>query len=340
MGACQAIATTLGVYEALEKRLAWLRLGAKGMTGENGNKYSDYTNQVVCGDALMELAHSEFPTVDLVFTSPPYENARTYGGTFDKRGEVWLEWALDHFMAQLRVCRGLVAWVVQGSTRNYRWSPIPFLLGAELHNRGVALRRPGIYHRSGIPGSGGPDWLRCDHEYVLCATREGGRLPWSDNVAMGREPKFSPGGDPTNRQQNDVRVRISGMTAGAKNDMPHASHGGRSGELNLDGTITRKSGKIYKPPRRANPGDVIRCAGGHVGSKLAHEHPAPFPEQLAEFFVRSFCPPGGVVLDPFCGSGTTCAVAKRCKRNYIGIDIVPEYCDLATRRIEQVKVQS
>lgn len=70
-----------------------------------------------------------------------------------------------------------------------------------------------------------------------------------------------------------------------------------------------------------------------MGSKYAHENEAPFPEQLAEFFVRSFCPPGGTVLDPFSGSGTTCAVAAKNGRQFIGIDIRDSQIELAKRRL-------
>lgn len=45
---------------------------------------------------------------------------------------------------------------------------------------------------------------------------------------------------------------------------------------------------------------------------------------------------GGVVLDPFCGSETTCLVAKRMKLNYIGIDIKPEYVEMATKRLSAI----
>ncbi len=72
-----------------------------------------------------------------------------------------------------------------------------------------------------------------------------------------------------------------------------------------------------------------------MGSLLAHVNEAPFPEDLAEFFIKSFCPEGGTVLDPFCGSGTTCAVAKRFNRNSVGFDIRPEMAELTKRRLAQ-----
>jgi DNA modification methylase len=94
--------------------------------------------------------------------------------------------------------------------------------------------------------------------------------------------------------------------------------------------------RAFKQVEIANPGNVIHCkvGGGLMGSPLAHENEAPFPEKLAEFFVKSFCPPEGIVLDPFCGSGTTLAVAKRLNRHYQGIDIRQSQVDLATRRLE------
>lgn len=74
-----------------------------------------------------------------------------------------------------------------------------------------------------------------------------------------------------------------------------------------------------------------------MGSKLAHENEAPYPERLAEFFIRSFCPPGGIVLDPFCGSGTTLAVARRLGRQGIGIDIRQSQIDLSIKRCAEVQ---
>ena len=67
-------------------------------------------------------------------------------------------------------------------------------------------------------------------------------------------------------------------------------------------------------------------------------HFAAFPPKLAETCLLAGCPPGGVVLDPFLGSGTTAAVAKQLGRHYIGIELNPEYCKLAEKRIGGVAV--
>jgi DNA modification methylase len=75
-----------------------------------------------------------------------------------------------------------------------------------------------------------------------------------------------------------------------------------------------------------------------VGSKNK-EHPAIFPEQLAQDHIISWSNIGDVVLDPMCGSGTTCKMAKLTGRNFIGIDISEEYCEIARKRLEQAQIQ-
>ncbi len=76
----------------------------------------------------------------------------------------------------------------------------------------------------------------------------------------------------------------------------------------------------------------INIGGGHsYNGKI--NHPAIFPEQLANDHIISWSNPGETVLDPMCGSGTTCKMSKVNNRNYIGIDISEEYCDIARYRV-------
>ena len=65
-------------------------------------------------------------------------------------------------------------------------------------------------------------------------------------------------------------------------------------------------------------------------------HFAMYPERLIEPCILAGSPVGGIVLDPFFGSGTTGVVAKKMGRQYIGIDLNPEYCALAKKRIEAI----
>lgn len=67
-------------------------------------------------------------------------------------------------------------------------------------------------------------------------------------------------------------------------------------------------------------------------------HPAMFPDALAETIIKTFCPERGVVLDPYCGSGSTLVAAKKVGRGYYGFDIVPDYCEMARRRLSEEAV--
>ncbi len=101
--------------------------------------------------------------------------------------------------------------------------------------------------------------------------------------------------------------------------------------LSIDG---EKSERIYKVMKKMGKRKNIwryGVGGGSTG------HPAVFPEQLAQDHILSWSNPGDIVLDPMCGSGTTCKMAKLNGRNYIGIDIAEEYVELARRRVEGVE---
>jgi hypothetical protein len=332
-------------------------------------------------------------SVAMVMSSPPYVDARTYGIGFKLKGEEYVKWAFERFMECVRVSAGPVFWVIEGKTKNFRYDMTPVLLMADLHRAGVNFRKPPIFRRIGIPGSGGNEWLRNDYEFVIAATP--GKLEWADNTAMGHPPKWAPGGEMANRLTNGTRVNQwghpidSGATGGDKDNVTcggkRPSHVVVNGRDQWGGTPHDSSGAGRKkngkhkdrgrkltsmghdkegrpitmlssePPAIANPGnviqqkytaeqvseilgepsDVIDCivGGGVMGDKICHENEAPYPEDLCEFLIRSFCPPGGIVLDPFCGSGTTLKSAIECGRKAMGIDLRQSQVDLSRRRI-------
>jgi hypothetical protein len=270
-------------------------------------------------------------SVDLVFGSPPYCDARTYGIGAQRDAREWVDWMLDVTEEALRVSRGLVLWVCAGVTRDRNYWPACEGLLWEGWRRGWLCESPCYWHRSGIPGSGCDQWFRKDVEYVL-AFKSVAKLAWSDNTACGHPPKCGPGGPMSSRSVHGVRrdgVRIGGRRPNGKH---YTEETPRHATLSYESTKDSSASILAI----ANPGSLISTgvAGGHsLGHPIAHENEAPFPEALAEFFVKSFCPPDGVTLDPFSGSGTTVAVCERLGRRGIGFDLRASQLKLGTRRL-------
>ncbi len=268
-------------------------------------------------------------SIDLLITSPPYEDARTYGidGGLPS-GQAWVDWMHRIVCLAAPKVRGLIAINCEGRTRDYRYSCVPFLLVADLHRAGFNMRKPALYCRFGIPGSGGPDWLRNDYEPIVCVTR-GGRMPFSEPTACGKRPIHQTGGAMSNRTADGRRInQAKGVTCG--NGRRANGVKNRKGEPGCE--------KRRPMPEIANPGNLIRCVvgGGSMGHPLATENEAPFPLKLAAFFVKSFCPPGGVVCDVFSGSGTTCHASIENGRRFIGCDLRQIQVELCERRMRTV----
>lgn len=182
------------------------------------------------------------------------------------------------------------------------------------------MRKPVVFNRIGIPGSGGPDWLRNDYEQIICVTK--GRIPNADPLACGKPPKYAPGGPMSYRNQSGDRKRFENR-------------------IHQDGCRGDKriGAPRYKGVEIANPGNVLKVGvggSGQMGHAAAHENEAPFPLELPAFYVKSFCPPNGVVCDPFLGSGTTLHAAYENGRRFVGCDLRQSQVDLALRRIKTV----
>lgn len=281
---------------------------------------------IEAADCIEFMSRLPDDSVDIVIGSPPYEDSRSLpGSTFHLQGEEWVRWMFGVFAECRRICTGLVAFVIEGRTQDFQYTATPILLMADLHRHGFNLRKPLIYRRIGIPGSGGSEWLKNNYEFIVCSTRPG-KLPWADPLACAGPPKYAPGGPMSHRKTDGNRVDKK---------------------------------KAYKPPKKANPGNVIqklytaeevdallsryecndiidcKVGGGHMGSKLAHKNEAPFPIKISDFLVKSFCRPGGIVLDCFLGSGTTAVSALNNGRRFLGVDLRQNQVDLAQRRIAE-----
>jgi DNA modification methylase len=119
-----------------------------------------------------------------------------------------------------------------------------------------------------------------------------------------------------------------------KGPMGMGWHYRRSYETVLVGNVPGAAVKWYGGRDVENiirPGDY----GIHKIIPNRNQHPTQKPLELAEHFIRLHSLPGDIVLDSFCGSGTTCVAAKKLGRRYIGIDISEEYCEIARMRLKE-----
>jgi DNA methylase len=304
-------------------------------------------------------------SVDLICGSPPYCDARTYGIGAQRGCREWVDWMMAVTTEALRVSRGAVIWIAAGVTRDRTYWPACEGLMWEWWKSGGSCYRPCYWHRVGIPGSGGDQWFRSDVEYAMCFKRPG-PLPWTDNTACGHPPKWAPGGemshrvsDGTRRNQwggNDKQTE-RGVDGQLKKRSVKPSHvitsrkerGAIRAQAVADGIGTKivardssvwvdddeRNEWNYVPPVIANPGNLLKftVGGGQMGHALAHENEAPYPEEVPEFFIKSLCPPDGIVLDCFSGSGTTTVAAERNNRTGLGMDIRQSQAVIARQRI-------
>jgi DNA modification methylase len=90
---------------------------------------------------------------------------------------------------------------------------------------------------------------------------------------------------------------------------------------------------IFEYGKRRNIWEYSTGYGKGATDKIAYNHPAIFPEKLARDHIISWSNEGDIVLDPMMGSGTTGKMAKQLNRNFIGIEISPEYFEIAKKRI-------
>lgn len=256
---------------------------------------------LIVGDCLEVMMAWPDDSVDLVFGSPPYCDARDYGIGFKLNAEEWVDWMLERTAEAVRICRGPVIWVVNSVVRHGEYQPAVEGLVWEWHQRRGSGKRPVIWSKNSPPNR--QDWFRNDHEHVV-AFKSPGPLPFFDWESVASPPKYKSGGAFRQRGKDGKRQR----------------------------------GSEYPQSKLARPGDVIRIpvGGGLMGHDLAHETEAPMPLALAEHFVKTCCPPRGLVLDPFLGSGTTCHAAQLHGRRYAGIDLRESQIELTRRRLQDV----
>lgn len=254
---------------------------------------NDFINQIICGDNVEVLFGFDHECIDLVVTSPPYDDLRAYGGH---------AWDFKGVAKQLtRVLKpgGVMVWVVADATVD--GSETLTSMRQAIHFKdvcGLNVHDTMIYEVAGTGAKGSNYAYWQSWEYMLV---------------------FSKGNPKTVHRIKDIKNSAGGKKRSSMGSV----------HLNAEKTRTERSG-IINPEWSVRP-NVWRYAAGQESTG----HPAPFPDKLAKDHILSWSNPDDIILDPFSGSGTTCKAAKELNRRWCGIEINPDYCEIAERRLLQ-----
>jgi len=260
-------------------------------------KYTEVPlNKIICGDAIEVMQGLPADCVDLVVTSPPYDDMRSYNGySFNFEGMV---------KGLFRVIKkgGVVVWVVGDQTIKGDETGTSFKQALHFKQAGFNLFDTMIYLKTprGAVGNNNTYWQTFEYMFVFSKG-----APKTINLIKDRENKEARNGDNSTKRLHD-------------------------GSL-----LKQKRAGYSKYGRRTNVWGYLIGKGHSASDDIAYKHPAIFPEKLVQDHILSWTKTGDVVFDPMCGSGTTCKMAKLNKRDFIGIDVSSEYCKIAEERLKQ-----
>jgi site-specific DNA-methyltransferase (adenine-specific) len=259
------------------------------------------TNQVLTGDCLRLLAALPPESVHLAFADPPFNIGYEYDVYEDRKGrEEYLAWTEKWLAAVCRVLRPDGSFFVA----------IGDEYAAEIKVRLDAL---GLTMRN---------WIVWHYTFGVHCTRKFTRSHAHILYYVADPRRFT-------FEAEAVRVPSARQTTYADR---RANPRGRVPD---DTWVLRPQHdeRLFKP--EGDTWYVSRVCGTF---KERTGHPCQMPEAVLERIIRVASRPGDLVLDPFAGSGTTLAVAKRLGRDYIGFELSPEYAEQIRRRLEQVAI--
>ena len=281
-------------------------------------------NRVLLGD-IREIS-SSIPDkiIQSVITSPPYFGHRKYSGEDACKNEIGREKKLDEYISNLVSCfefikpklkdTGLL-WLNLGDTyRKKQLLGVPWRVALALQDNGWILRSDIIWKKPNAMPSSVKDRPTTDHEYIFLFSKTAEYYYDADSI---REPHV------TFTEKSKMKGGRNHL--GKKNGTPE--QGKNAGNSNLH---NGRWDQAFHPKGR-NKRTVWDIPLG----KFREAHFAVFPEKLVEMCMLASTKENDFVLDPFAGSGTTGVVVKKNNRNFIGVELVEKYQQMAQRRIKE-----
>ena len=247
------------------------------------------------GDCLERMADIPDGSVDMVVTSPPYDDLRTYNGSLT-------DWCFETFVAisdqLIRSLRdgGVIVWNVGDATIKGSETGSSFRQVLSMMDRGMLLADTMIWEKTGT-SMGSNRLYHQNFEYMFV-------------LSKGKHSTFNPIKDRENVVKGKQTVGGGSLRA---DGLSHAE------KRTIQSDAFGKRNNIW----RMNPAQ----------GKAKNGHPAPFPIQLAHDHILSWSNPNDLILDPFGGSGTTAIAAERTGRRWLCIEREPSYYYPAVGRV-------
>lgn len=233
--------------------------------------------------------------IDLVVTSPPYDDLRDYKGFCFDFENVAKE------MYRVMKPTGVVVWVVGDKIKDGNKTLTSFKQALYFQEVGFKVHDVMIYRKKNTPFMRSNAYTNC-YEFMFVLSKK-------------RVTKFHP------LQTKTARQGFEPLVCNKK----------------ADGVNKKVLGELKEQKTLTNIWDYAVGLGGSTNDKIAFQHPAIFPEHLAQDHILSWTDEEDIVMDPFSGSGTTAKMAKVNKRHFIGFEISEEYTNISKERLKLIE---
>jgi len=254
-----------------------------------------YLNKIINSECIEVMKELPDNSIDLTITSPPYDNLRDY------KGYTFDFKGIAEQLFRITKEGGVIIWVVGDATIKGSETGTSFKQALYFKEIGFNLHDTMIYaKRNYIPLTHNRYEQQFEYMFVFSKGKpQKVNLQKKDNKQVG---KIKGGG--FIQKPDGIRKRNKDTGVSSSSIKPNIFF------YNIGNMCSTKDKEAFK-------------------------HPAIFPEKLAEDHIKSWSNEGDTVLDPMCGSGTTCKMAMLNNRNFIGIEISKEYCEIAENRLKQ-----